>query len=421
MRLQQLDMPSKRLLAAFTVANLAILYQWVFKEALFVSYGVMRELQPLSEFPYTCRRITDHNIAACEDAWIDDSSRQLFLGCSNALGRKAWNPNMAFFAAERRSRTDHIVALSLDVPHPQDPSAFDYRILSLGDFRNSLGDPEINILSVTGRTISDGTLQLYFVNNAPMFNATTQRLAPQAVTGPNATVEVFSMSPHAEGLTHMHTFFNREYITTPNNVAVMADGSVYISNDHGPNKAGLGHTISPMISTGTIVHCLPPTAPDQSAVCQRVGDKHKFPNGLHLSRKDGLLYVPSSVTGKITVYQPSANGTLTRVADIPVGMPLDNISEDADGDLYVVGFPKLTQMEHLLKQSTPIDGSGAATSTFRIHRKGETGREWEVEKVLEDPNGDVLPASTTAVRDAKTGRLFLVGIVSPWFAVCDPK
>ncbi|ETN44145.1 uncharacterized protein HMPREF1541_10695 [Cyphellophora europaea CBS 101466] len=420
-------MPSIPVLFAFTVANLAILWQWLLKDVVYVTYGVSRVMEPLSSFPYNCRRINDHNLAACEDAWLDTSSRQLFLACSNALARKAWNPAIGHFAAERRSRTDHIVALSIDTPHPQDPNAFDYRILGLGDFENSLGESSINMVGMSGMHQADGSLHLYLVNSAPTYNATTQRLAPQDVTGPNATIEVFALpsSSSSEELTHLHTFYNRELITTPNRPAPLPDGSLYISNDHGPNKAGLGFALSPVLRTGTIVHCQPPKEPNTEAVCNQVGGKHAYPNGLHYSTRDSLLYVPSSVTGRITVYEPQVeltnkNGsTLQRVADISVGYPIDNISEDEDGDLYAAVFPKLSEMMDLFKSSTPIDGRGAPTAAFKISRKGETGRNWEVQKVVEDPVGETLPATTTVVRDSKTGRLFFFGVVSPWIAVCE--
>lgn len=44
----------------------------------------------------------------------------------------------------------------------------------------------------------------------------------------------------------------------------------------------------------------------------------------------------------------------------------------------------------------------------------------EVKKVLEDWEGEVLPGATAVVHDAKTGRVFLSGVVSPFVTVCEP-
>lgn len=44
-----------------------------------------------------------------------------------------------------------------------------------------------------------------------------------------------------------------------------------------------------------------------------------------------------------------------------------------------------------------------------------------VEKVIEDREGKVLPAASTAVHDVKTGNLWLSGFASKFITVCEPK
>lgn len=46
---------------------------------------------------------------------------------------------------------------------------------------------------------------------------------------------------------------------------------------------------------------------------------------------------------------------------------------------------------------------------------------WQVDKVLDDRDAEVLPAATVAVHDPKTGRIFLSGMYAPFIAVCEPK
>ncbi|KAI1046698.1 hypothetical protein LB505_006778 [Fusarium chuoi] len=78
-------------------AILAILFQIYLKEAIWLGFGINRNIQPLSEFPYQCRKIVHHRLEACEDMYLSQSTRQLFLAL---LG-------IVIF------RVDHIATLSL--------------------------------------------------------------------------------------------------------------------------------------------------------------------------------------------------------------------------------------------------------------------------------------------------------------------
>ncbi len=138
--------------------------------------------------------------------------------------------------------------------------------------------------------------------------------------------------------------------------------------------------------------------------------KLRFPNGLTRGQ-DGLLYVPSSVDGQIRVYSINEDRTLKQIDSIHTGIPLDNISPDAKGDMYVPGFPKALQM--LKVADDPYKVSSPVT-IFRIRKTG-TGKsaaessQYTVEKVIEDKDSKVLSAATTVRHDAKTGRLFISG------------
>lgn len=74
------------------VAVGAILYQFLLRDLLAVSLGIGREVQPLSDFPYQCRRLTGPGLEACEDMWLSESRRILYLACSSSLSRKEWMP-----------------------------------------------------------------------------------------------------------------------------------------------------------------------------------------------------------------------------------------------------------------------------------------------------------------------------------------
>jgi hypothetical protein len=95
-------------------------------------------------------------------------------------------------------------------------------------------------------------------------------------------------------------------------------------------------------------------------------------------------------------------------------MPLDNISPDANGDIYVAGFPSLYQswkgLEDPYNENSPV-------TIWRIRKTVDVRKrkvDYRVEKVIEDREGKVLSGSSTVRHDAKTGRLFVSGKL-----ICD--
>jgi hypothetical protein len=71
----------------------AVLWQFLLRDVLFRTIGLGRTVLPVSAFPYRCYRIKeDPNIQACEDMWLDDKSRTLFLACSDPVARRHWMP-----------------------------------------------------------------------------------------------------------------------------------------------------------------------------------------------------------------------------------------------------------------------------------------------------------------------------------------
>ena len=173
---------------------------------------------------------------------------------------------------------------------------------------------------------------------------------------------------------------------------------------------GIGHRLSLLVKDGNVAYC------DISGVCRRVAGGYAFPNGLVLSR-DGLLYVPSSVSGNAVVYKPRADGGIDEIDTIKIAYPLDNLSEDANGDLWVPGLPKLDQT--LASFDDPLGAPTPPATVLRIRKKQSGG--YQVDKVLEDANGEVLPGATSVVHDVRTRRIFVSGVVSPFITVCEPE
>lgn len=118
-------------------------------------------------------------------------------------------------------------------------------------------------------------------------------------------------------------------------------------------------------------------------------------------------------------------------------MPMDNLSIDKKGDVYIAAFPKVLSLIEAMDGEKRPKGEWVEipSTVFRLRRiaedgegdgleeKGEGGNGeegWIVEKVVEDIEGMVLPGSTVAVHDVATGGLWMGGVASPFLAVCLP-
>ena len=302
-----------------------------------------------------------------------------------------------------RSLEDKIVAVAIDKPVGV---GFEYRVLETPGFSGADDDVRPQLVGLTG-VDRDDHVELYFVNNKPSLNLTTGAFADQKQVGANSTIEHFRIKLDSEEVQFVRTFYDPA-IVTPNNIATRGDGSFYFTNDHGQNKVGLSHDFSPLKKDGDVSYC-------NEGGCRRVSTGHGFPNGLSFG-KDGLLYVPSTFSGNLKVYNTMPDGGLKQVDTVYIPYPLDNLSLDANGDLWVAGLPDVKQSLDSFDNPT---GPTPPATVLRIHRK-DNG-DYAVDKVLEDKEGKVLPGATSAIHDVKTGRIFLSGVVSRFITVCEPK
>ncbi|KAJ3520758.1 hypothetical protein NM208_g13581 [Fusarium decemcellulare] len=388
------------------VVLLAVFFQVFLKEAIWLGLGIGKVTQPLSDFPYTCRKIVDARMEACEDMWFSESTRQLFLACSDPLARPQWMPNVGRLNVSGRSQKDSIVALDVDKPIQ---GSFELRTLKTPGFSGTAGDGLLNLVGFAGIDSSDSDsdrVELLVINLQPSVDA-EGKIGDQYVNGPNSTIELFQTGAGATELKHVRTYAHGQ-IATPNRVAALSRDAFYVTNDHGPHKLGPLHHLAFLLKAGNAVFC------EAEKGCRTVAGGMKFPNGLARD-KDGLVYIPCSLTGTITVFRPLPDHSLEKIDVINTGYSLDNISIDANGDLWVAAFP--AGFDTLTAYNDPLNSHPAATA-LRV-RKVEG--KWVVEKVIEDAEGEVLPVATTVIHDVKTGRLFFSSVISPSIAVCDPK
>lgn len=163
------------------------------------------------------------------------------------------------------------------------------------------------------------------------------------------------------------------------------------------SNQGQRRELDPILGGGNVAYC------GLDGYCHAASNVTlRFPNGLTRGR-DELIYVPSVVDGKIWVFELTEEKTLKHVDSIFVGYPMDNISPDANGDIYVAAFPDTIKTMAAIKE--PFKASSPAT-LFKVSKAGD---HWQVDKILEDAKASVLDGSTTVRHDAKTGRLFIGG------------
>lgn len=114
--------------------------------------------------------------------------------------------------------------------------------------------------------------------------------------------------------------------------------------------------------------------------------------------------------GGITVFKPGAGGSVTKVHYIDLNYPIDNLSEDANGDLYAAAMPKV--LAGVASLDDPVHGPIPPATVWRVRRLNREARdkyEYSLTKIIEDRDGEVLPFTTTVIHDASTGRLFMIG------------
>jgi hypothetical protein len=398
------------------VAWAAGVYQFLIKDLLTVSLGIGRVIQSIEEFPYSCQRIEHPQLEACEDLWLDEQDRTIYGACAGTRSRLAWSPAIGHLdVSGRRSTGAEFIALDIDSFGTN--GFFSHRTIVPKGSYGARGDAILDTVGFTGEIIDDSTIHFYFTNVAPYHGT----FFDAKELGANATLEVFEFKRGNDEMRHLRTIHSPA-IWTPNRPAAIGGGAFLVTNDHGV-KVGWKTELESIIGGGTVAYC------SYTGECHTASDpvgfdirkNLKFPNGL-AKGDDGLFYVPSSADGTVKVFALQPNQTLTQLHTIRVGMPMDNITPDANGDLWVPGFPDARQTFKGL--ANPYDEISPAT-VFKISKlksEGIDGKlEYEVKKVLEDKESKVINGATTVVHDVKTGRLFLGAAAAPYIVVCEPR
>ncbi|KAF4629818.1 hypothetical protein G7Y89_g8324 [Cudoniella acicularis] len=390
---------------AFLAVILGVFFQLYLKEVLFIVIGVGRQMQSIDEFPYRCRRLVHKQLEGCEDLWLDDEERVLYAACSGSIARTQWNQAMGKLnISARRPQGSELMALNIDSPGPD--GFFDLRKITPENYVGALGDKLLDLVGFDVEIVDSSTLRFWLINQRPPVDENGKLLDAQKI-GANFTIDVFELKRGKRTMRHIKTVADPD-IYSPNNIALLGEGKFVVTNDYS-GKVGLRKEFDPLLGGGNVAFC------PASGACHLATPKNLiFPNGLTRGA-DGLVYVPSSFSDAILVMELQKDNKLKLIETIKLGMPVDNLSIDAKGDIYAAGMPKLLEFVGTLDD--PF-GKVAPSTVWRISR----GKEGFVkEKIVEDGEMRVLSGVTTARHDVKTGRLFMGAAVSPYLMVCDPK
>lgn len=324
--------------------------------------------------------------------------------------------------------------IALDIDYPGSDGLFNLRAIKPVGYSGATGNDTLDLLGFDAQILDGDTIQFYLINQRPPIGAFNNVIDASNI-GANNTIEVFETRRGENEMRHLRTIWSGA-LHTPNRVAALGGGTFLVTNDHSV-KSGWRMDLDHLIGGGNVAYCNGngdchsafegdevdeqlPLPPSNQPLYRTLVDKAlklipktklKFPNGLARGF-DGLIYLPSTIDGQVRVLAINEDKTLKLIDTIRVGMPLDNISPDAKGDLYVPGFPKLLQATEGMGDP---HGSIAPVTIWRIRKTVDAGPDgvrsidYRVEKVIEDRDSKVLAGSTTVRHDAKTGRLFIGG------------
>lgn len=388
------------------VLAIAIPYGLRIYRIIFLIFPIARVIQPIENFPYNCERVEHPLLEGCEDIWLDYQGRKLYAACSTIATRTGWSPGGDMFNVSARDQLDHISVMDID--EPGSDGLYGVRQLKIGaTYKDSLDLHGFDV-----RRIGD-QLRFWLINHRPPMNPETGVPLDAFKVGANSTIEIFDLNQATNTLEHLKTIASVA-IVTPNGLAVDADGVGFaVTNDH-TTKSGLYRALELLVGGGSVSYCN-----SDSGQCQIVTRENcNMANGI-VNIGNGHFLVSQSGTGVVVAYQLQGE-KMIQAGVLDLEVPLDNLSLDPEGNIFVAAFPNVRYLWEAMRNpytfSSPAAAFKISPQALRAERQGDN--EFPVLKLVEDRDGKKLPTTTVVVHDAKTNRLFLAGVTSPFIGVC---
>lgn len=364
-----------------------------------------------------CRVIRHPGVDSCEDArfWdnVDTGERRLVLSCDP--GRRAWNAGLD-------STNDILPASALWL---SDPKTLDMRRIELDGFPE---DRTFHPLGFQASPAHSGKASRLFVVNT-LHNA--------------SVVEEFTLSWDRPTTAHWVRTLDLSGVPAANSIALTSDDTFYVSNDHhfslqhAPVSNAIETFLALPLTHIEYVH-VPVAGGDSRPMTTTVAGSIPFANGIALSPNSRLLAVASTTGTSVRIYvRHGPTNALLFKDEILVPFAPDNLSFDDDGVLLAAGhtdFPALIGMSQdkpgvrspswvislrpteELVDKVVWDSKAPYTASGRVPPPPSG---WEMETLYQSSGNGGFASATTALRDARTGRLFVTGLFEEGLLVCD--
>ncbi|KAF8329845.1 uncharacterized protein EI90DRAFT_2973517 [Cantharellus anzutake] len=332
---------------------------------------------------------------SCEKIVVHHSSGLVYMACGTLDTRWKWAP---FFQVFEEPRTKDVITI-------YDPTANTLRPIrhDLKDFRGL----NVHGMDVVQSSDNPKTLYIYLVNHRPQLRRN------EHAVGADSTIELFKTEAGSERMKHIKTFHDPKIILTPNDVAGSPDGkSFYFTNDHSsrvdPWERRIQLWFNP--SKNSLGYC------HIDKGCKIAAANLPSPNGI-VRINDDTYWVAGFPSGKITVFTRDADNSLVQVDEIDIGRPLDNLTVDENGDVWVAAFVRLFETIKYVLSRGGLAPSAAYKVSLNQGYDAYFGKKYAVKKVFED-DGTLANWITTAAADSRRRQLYLHGLFSKHLVRC---
>jgi len=282
----------------------------------------------------------------------------------------------------------------------------------------------------------------------------------------NSTIEQFVLSWHEPDRARWVRTIDGPELVAPNALALTSPTSFYLTHDHRftrrlPNVLGKTLPITESVLALPLAWATHVTLPNSSDTVtnpektetnvdsksaithEKVASNIPFPNGVAISPDGSQVAIASTTLCEILFYaRDPTTQALSLLARVPTPFAPDNLMFDTQGSLIVAGHPHFQSLVAVAANRTgalapswvvsitptPATPPGAETETegdwdvgvpVPASRKVPQVPGYEL-RTLYQSDGSEFASSSTALRDAKTGILYVVGLYADGLMVCTP-
>ncbi|XP_028404309.1 serum paraoxonase/arylesterase 2-like [Dendronephthya gigantea] len=164
------------------------------------------------------------------------------------------------------------------------------------------------------------------------------------------SIEIFQFDQENMVLHHKKTVVDEE-IYNPNDVVAVGPDKFYITNDHYFVKSKLLRLIEvfyPM-KLGTVAFY-------NGTSAKIVSGEFQFANGINIDESGRYVFVVNGIPGEVVVFERDNDDNLIERQRINVGVGLDNVNVDKNGDLWLA-VANMAFLDYIANFSNPCPGA----------------------------------------------------------------